>query len=129
MPAFLRSVKRALFCRDLAARNCLVTHENERRIVKIGDFGLAREVYGKDYYRLGEKRGLLPVRWMAPESITDCVFNTKSDVWAFGIVVWEVMTYGITPYETYSIDRVPELVKNGRHPLNTDEQMDFPRQM
>jgi len=74
------------FClqtRDLAARNCLVSvkeYENSSRVVKIGDFGLARDIYKNDYYRKrGE--GLLPVRWMAPESLIDGVFTNRSDVW------------------------------------------------
>lgn len=67
--------------RDLAARNCLVSiKEGGRRVVKIGDFGLARDIYKNDYYRK-EGEGLLPVRWMAPESLIDGVFTTQSDVW------------------------------------------------
>lgn len=67
--------------RDLAARNCLVsdTHGTER-VVKIGDFGLARDIYKSDYYRK-EGEGLMPVRWMSPESLVDGVFTTHSDVW------------------------------------------------
>lgn len=69
--------------RDLAARNCLVSekeYESSSRVVKIGDFGLARDIYENDYYRKrGE--GLLPVRWMAPESLIDGVFTNRSDVW------------------------------------------------
>lgn len=68
--------------RDLAARNCLVSGKDytSPRIVKIGDFGLAREIYKNDYYRKrGE--GLLPVRWMAPENLMDGIFTSQSDVW------------------------------------------------
>lgn len=72
-----------LVLRDLAARNCLVSvkgYGDPERVVKIGDFGLARDVYKSDYYRKrGE--GLLPVRWMPPESLTDGIFNKHSDVW------------------------------------------------
>ena len=63
--------------RDLAARNCMVAADFT---VKIGDFGMTRDVYDTDYYRKGGK-GLLPVRWMAPESLYDGVFTTSSDVW------------------------------------------------
>lgn len=65
--------------RDLAARNCLVSCANGQRIVKIGDFGLARDIYKNDYYRK-EGEGLLPVRWMAPESLLDGEFTCQSDV-------------------------------------------------
>ena len=69
------------FHRDLAARNCLVSLEDERQItVKIGDFGLARMLSQQDYYRkTGE--ALLPVRWMAPESLLDAIFTSQSDIW------------------------------------------------
>ena len=63
--------------RDLAARNCMVSADFT---VKIGDFGMTRDVYETDYYRKGGK-GLLPVRWMAPESLRDGIFTTASDVW------------------------------------------------
>ena len=63
--------------RDLAARNCMVAADFT---VKIGDFGMTRDVYDTDYYRQGGK-GLLPVRWMAPESLYDGLFTTSSDVW------------------------------------------------
>ena len=66
--------------RDLAARNCLVSsYDRKTRVVKIGDFGLARDIYKNDYYRK-EGEGLLPVRWMAPESLIDGVFTSQSDV-------------------------------------------------
>jgi proto-oncogene tyrosine-protein kinase ROS len=66
--------------RDLAARNCLVSSFDRRtRVVKIGDFGLARDIYKNDYYRK-EGKGLLPVRWMSPESLMDGVFTSQSDV-------------------------------------------------
>ncbi|NWU86118.1 ROS1 kinase, partial [Onychorhynchus coronatus] len=101
--------------RDLAARNCLVSekeYESSSRIVKIGDFGLARDVYKNDYYRKrGE--GLLPVRWMAPESLIDGVFTNHSDVWAFGVLVWETLTLGQQPYPGLSNTEVLHLVRSG----------------
>lgn len=75
--------------RDLACRNCLVSSvDPESRVVKIGDFGLARDIYKNDYYRK-DGDGLLPVRWMSPESLVDGVFTTQSDIWAFGVLCWE----------------------------------------
>ncbi len=73
-----------LFNRDLAARNCLVSSSADKHggkvTVKIGDFGLARMLSQQDYYRkTGE--ALLPVRWMAPESLLDAVFTSQSDIW------------------------------------------------
>ena len=65
--------------RDLAARNCLVSSaDREKRVVKIADFGLTRGLYQQNYYR--KEGGLMPVRWMSPESLSDGVFTTQSDV-------------------------------------------------
>nr|P00529.1 RecName: Full=Tyrosine-protein kinase transforming protein ros [UR2 sarcoma virus] len=101
--------------RDLAARNCLVSEKQYgscSRVVKIGDFGLARDIYKNDYYRKrGE--GLLPVRWMAPESLIDGVFTNHSDVWAFGVLVWETLTLGQQPYPGLSNIEVLHHVRSG----------------
>ncbi|XP_039726973.1 proto-oncogene tyrosine-protein kinase ROS isoform X1 [Pteropus medius] len=101
--------------RDLAARNCLVSvkdYSSPSRIVKIGDFGLARDIYKNDYYRKrGE--GLLPVRWMAPESLIDGIFTTQSDVWSFGILIWEILTLGHQPYPAHSNLDVLNYVQTG----------------
>ncbi|XP_065829979.1 uncharacterized protein [Oscarella lobularis] len=97
--------------RDLAARNCMVSWDLE---VKVGDFGLSRVMKaGKDYYRTGEG-GQLPVRWMAPECLLEFVFTTKSDVWAFGITLWEVMTLGMMPYPGVSNHEVAAFVMSGQ---------------
>uniref|UniRef100_A0A8C3BPL6 Tyrosine-protein kinase receptor n=1 Tax=Cairina moschata TaxID=8855 RepID=A0A8C3BPL6_CAIMO len=101
--------------RDLAARNCLVSekgYESCSRVVKIGDFGLARDIYKNDYYRKrGE--GLLPVRWMAPESLIDGVFTNRSDVWSFGVLMWEILTLGQQPYPGLSNMEVLHHVRSG----------------
>jgi len=81
--------------RDLAARNCMVA---EDLTVKIGDFGMTRDIYETDYYRKGGK-GLLPVRWMAPESLRDGVFTSQCDVWSYGVVLWEMATLASQPYQ------------------------------
>lgn len=98
--------------RDLAARNCLVSEDGGKRVVKIGDFGLARDIYKNDYYRK-DGEGLLPIRWMAPESLIDGVFTTQSDVWAFGVLLWEVMTLGNQPYPGRSNIEVLNFVRSG----------------
>ncbi|XP_046599391.1 platelet-derived growth factor receptor alpha isoform X3 [Neodiprion lecontei] len=79
---------------DLAARNILLADDN---VVKICDFGLARNMYNdKNYTKKGDCP--LPVKWMAIESIRDRIFSTQSDVWSFGIVLWEFFTLSRTPY-------------------------------
>ncbi|XP_015109279.1 proto-oncogene tyrosine-protein kinase ROS [Diachasma alloeum] len=112
--------------RDLACRNCLVSaKDRENRVVKIGDFGLARDIYKNDYYRK-EGEGLLPVRWMAPESLMDGVFTTQSDVWAFGILMWEITTLSQQPYAARSNVEVLQYVMNGgrlTQPDNCPDQL------
>ncbi|XP_025412408.1 proto-oncogene tyrosine-protein kinase ROS isoform X3 [Sipha flava] len=99
--------------RDLACRNCLVSSSNPKeRIIKIGDFGLARNIYTHDYYRK-EGEALLPVRWMSPESLVDGVFTSQSDVWAFGVLLWEIMSLGQQPYPGLSNINVMYHVQHG----------------
>uniref|UniRef100_A0A8K9V3L5 Tyrosine-protein kinase receptor n=1 Tax=Oncorhynchus mykiss TaxID=8022 RepID=A0A8K9V3L5_ONCMY len=95
--------------RDLAARNCMVADDYT---VKIGDFGMTRDIYETDYYRKGGK-GLLPVRWMSPESLKDGVFTTTSDVWSFGVVLWEIATLAEQPYQGMSNEQVLHFVMDG----------------
>ncbi|MEE6507863.1 hypothetical protein FKM82_017163 [Ascaphus truei] len=95
--------------RDLAARNCMVA---EDFTVKIGDFGMTRDIYETDYYRKGGK-GLLPVRWMSPESLKDGVFTTYSDVWSFGVVLWEITSLAEQPYQGLSNEQVLKFVMDG----------------
>ncbi|XP_041360265.1 tyrosine-protein kinase transmembrane receptor Ror-like isoform X2 [Gigantopelta aegis] len=94
--------------RDLAARNVLV---GDNLTVKISDFGLSRDVYSSDYYRV-QSKSLLPVRWMPPESIMYGKFTTDSDVWAFGVVLWEIFNYGLQPYFGYSNQEVIEMIRS-----------------
>ncbi|XP_017876202.1 insulin receptor-like [Ceratina calcarata] len=88
--------------RDLAARNCMVSKD---LVCKIGDFGMARDVYETDYYKIGRK-GLLPIRWMAPENLSDGVFTSDSDVWSFGVVLYEILTLAEMPYQGFSNEDV-----------------------
>ncbi|KAG8519996.1 High affinity nerve growth factor receptor, partial [Galemys pyrenaicus] len=96
--------------RDLATRNCLV---GQGLVVKIGDFGMSRDIYVTDYYRVGG-RAMLPIRWMPPESILYHKFTTESDVWSFGVVLWEIFTYGKQPWYQLSNTEAIECITQGR---------------
>ncbi|XP_063803187.1 high affinity nerve growth factor receptor isoform X1 [Pseudophryne corroboree] len=96
--------------RDLATRNCLV---GINLIVKIGDFGMSRDIYSTDYYRVGG-RTMLPIRWMPPESILYRKFTTESDIWSFGVVLWEIFTYGKQPWYQLSNTEAIECITQGR---------------
>ena len=69
--------------------------------VKISDFGLSRDIYAADYYRM-QTKSLVPLRWMPPESIFFGKFSGESDVWSYGILLWEVYSYGLQPFYGYS---------------------------
>ncbi len=96
--------------RDLAARNCLL---DSHLCVKIADFGLSRDIYGKNYYRLGKNDCALPLKWMSYESIEKLIFTTESDVWSYGVVVWELITRGTDPYPKLANSRVFDYLKKG----------------
>lgn len=95
--------------RDLATRNCLV---GEGLVVKISDFGMARDIYTCDYYRIGGSR-MLPVRWMSPEAVKWGRFTTESDIWAYGVVLWEIFNYGRQPYYGHSNEEVIRFLDEG----------------
>ncbi|XP_059421692.1 tyrosine-protein kinase Mer-like [Carassius carassius] len=85
---------RSFLHRDLAARNCMLRDDMS---VCVADFGLSKKIYSGDYYRQG-RIAKMPVKWIALESLADRVFTVKSDVWAFGVTMWEIATRGMTPY-------------------------------
>ncbi|XP_074651853.1 insulin-like peptide receptor [Tubulanus polymorphus] len=95
--------------RDLAARNCMVADD---LTCKIGDFGMTRDIYETDYYKKAGK-GPLPVRWMSPESLRDGVFSSQSDVWSYGVVLWEMATLAAQPYQGLTNEQVLKYVIDG----------------
>ncbi|KAH8341849.1 hypothetical protein KR059_002338 [Drosophila kikkawai] len=100
---------RGIIHRDLAARNILITEDHT---CKVADFGFARDVItSKIYERKSE--GKLPIRWMATESLYDNIFSVKSDIWSFGILMWEIVTLGSTPYPGISAADVMRKVRDG----------------
>ncbi|XP_052219527.1 discoidin domain-containing receptor 2-like [Dreissena polymorpha] len=102
--------------RDLAVRNCLV---GMNFTIKISDFGMSRILYSADYYKI-EGRAVLPIRWMAWESILLGKFTTKSDVWSFGVTLWEILTFARDqPYHNLSDDQV---IANAGHFYRSDGQ-------
>eukprot|EP00056_Hartaetosiga_gracilis_P014494 m.240713 g.240713 ORF g.240713 m.240713 type:complete len:1287 (-) comp15849_c0_seq1:35-3895(-) len=100
--------------RDLACRNVLVGVD--LRETKISDYGMARYLSESDYYRKASN-AKLPVRWMAPESIEDRIWTLKSDVWSFGIVMWEMCNMGQTPYPKLSSSEILRNVRNAEKHL------------
>lgn len=101
--------EKRLVHRDLAARNVLVQTPN---CVKITDFGLAKllDIDEDEYKAAG---GKMPIKWLALECIQHRIFTHKSDVWAFGVTIWEILSYGARPYENICARNVPELIENG----------------
>ncbi|CAM9510741.1 unnamed protein product [Lampetra planeri] len=94
--------------RDLAARNCLV---NAQGTVKVSDFGMSRYVLDDQYTSSSGTK--FPVRWSPPEVFLNNKFSSKSDVWAFGILMWEVFSEGMLPYDPWSNSNVVEQVQAG----------------
>lgn len=96
--------------RDLATRNCLV---GDSLTVKISDFGLARNVHSVDYYK-GSEHDAIPIRWMPLETILNNKFTIESDVWSFGVVMWEIFSFALQPYYGMAHEEVVRYVKEGK---------------
>ncbi|XP_044041108.1 tyrosine-protein kinase receptor TYRO3 [Siniperca chuatsi] len=105
--------------RDLAARNCMLG--NDLRVC-VADFGLSKKIYSSNYYR--QKVAIrVPIKWMAMESLSESVYTTKSDVWSFGVTMWEIVTRGRTPYPGVHNHELLDLLLSG-HRLKPPEESD-----
>ncbi|KAK5639427.1 hypothetical protein RI129_011919 [Pyrocoelia pectoralis] len=93
--------------RDLATRNCLI---NDAMVVKIADFGLSQKIYLQDYYK-GDEHDAIPVRWMPLESILYNKYTAESDVWAFGVCLWEIFSFALQPYFGMTHEEVVRFLK------------------
>ncbi|KAL3118954.1 hypothetical protein niasHT_003737 [Heterodera trifolii] len=120
-------VLRQVVHRDLAARNCLVSGDSDHRCrnatlrppirVKISDFGMSRNLYSSmDYYKMSSK-STVPIRWTAPECLSNGKYTHQSDIWSFGVLLFELFSYGETPFGTFfSNENVWSALKNGAVP-------------
>uniref|UniRef100_A0A8D2MK05 Tyrosine-protein kinase Mer n=1 Tax=Zonotrichia albicollis TaxID=44394 RepID=A0A8D2MK05_ZONAL len=106
--------------RDLAARNCMLRDD---MTVCVADFGLSKKIYSGDYYRQG-RIAKMPVKWIALESLADRVYTTKSDVWAFGVTMWEIATRGMTPYPGVQNHEIYEYLYHGQRLKKPEDCLD-----
>ncbi|KAM6178284.1 tyrosine-protein kinase Mer [Rhynchocyon petersi] len=106
--------------RDLAARNCMLRDD---MAVCVADFGLSKKIYSGDYYRQG-RIAKMPVKWIAIESLADRVYTSKSDVWAFGVTMWEIATRGMTPYPGVQNHEIYEYLLHGHRLKQPEDCLD-----
>ncbi|XP_030647459.1 tyrosine-protein kinase RYK [Chanos chanos] len=114
--------RREVIHKDLAARNCVI---DDTMQVKITDNALARDLFPMDYHCLGDNENR-PVRWMALESLLNNDFSSASDVWAFGVTLWELMTLGQTPYVDIDPFEMAAYLKDGyriAQPINCPDEL------
>ena len=104
--------------RDLAARNCLL---DDKLTVKVADFGLTKQILDKAYYIPSDKKPF-PYRWMALESLENGVYTTKTDVYSFGVLLWQLMTRGEKPFADFldCSQLIHHLKNGGKLPNNHD---------
>ncbi len=110
--------QRGFVHRDLATRNCLVSSNGPPSsgggvTVKIADFGLSQRVHWQQYYYTGTDNDAIPIRWMPLESIIFNRYTTSSDVWAFGVCLWEIFSYAQQPYHGMSHEEVVRYLQTG----------------
>ncbi|XP_053169066.1 inactive tyrosine-protein kinase 7 isoform X1 [Hemicordylus capensis] len=98
--------------KDLAARNCLVSAQRQ---VKVSSLSLSKDVYNSEYYHYHQ--AWIPLRWMPPEAVLEDEFSTKSDVWSFGVVMWEIFTLGEMPYSKLVDEEVLTGLQSGKMKL------------
>ncbi|MED6295038.1 hypothetical protein AMECASPLE_025453, partial [Ameca splendens] len=109
--------------RDLAARNVLLVTQH---YAKISDFGLSKAVAEEQNYYKAKGHGKWPVKWYAPECINYFKFSSKSDVWSFGVLMWEAFSYGQKPYKGMKGNDVMQLIESGKRmepPVNCPTEM------
>nr|XP_006008797.1 PREDICTED: tyrosine-protein kinase Mer-like [Latimeria chalumnae] len=106
--------------RDLAARNCMLQDDLK---VSVADFGLSKKTYSSNYYRQ-KVMVRMPVKWMAIESLSESIFTTKSDVWSFGITMWEIFSRGKTPYPGVQNHEMYDFLQEGHRLKKPTECLD-----
>ncbi|KAK3567425.1 hypothetical protein QTP86_019839 [Hemibagrus guttatus] len=95
--------------RDLAARNCMLGDDLR---VRVADFGLSKQIFSSNYYR--QKVAIrMPIKWMAVESLSESIYTSKSDVWSFGVTMWEIVSRGKSPYPGIPNHELLELLEHG----------------
>ncbi|CAB3991422.1 Muscle, skeletal receptor tyrosine kinase, partial [Paramuricea clavata] len=105
-----------LIHRDVATRNCLV---GDDLTIKIADFGMSRDIYSNNYYKI-EKDTVLPIRWLSPEAVLYGKFTIESDIYSYGVLLWEVFTFSMQPYYGYTNKEVLEFIAKGIHLAKPD---------
>lgn len=95
--------------KDLAARNCLIS---SKRQIKVSSLGLSKDVYSSEYYHY--RQSYIPLRWLPSEAVFEDDFSTKTDVWSFAVLMWEVFSFGEMPYADLADDKVLEALQDGK---------------